>query len=192
MKQVSWTVERGPEADSPGKRMREEMNRTLRAPESSVVPRSEGETPLSIGMCFYGLRERFPDGTLNPMISRFFDTTWYDEGDASDAWCSAFVNYCVEEAGLEGTNSPRARSWLEWGAAKRIEDVERGDIMVFSRGQNPSQGHVGFYYDVTPRGSYLVYGGNQNNQITVSTYSKSRLLSVRTPTSPIQFGLETL
>ena len=30
-------------------------------------------------------------------------------------WCSAFVNWCMEQAGIKGTNSAWARSWLDWG-----------------------------------------------------------------------------
>lgn len=177
-RQVSWNEERGPGADAPHITPR----RPLRAPERPVEktsPVTPSATPYEVAKGLYGLRERLPEGELNPTIAKFFDTTWWEEGDAGDAWCSAFVNFCVEGAGMEGTNSPRARSWLEWGTAKDFSQVQRGDIIVLSRGPNRDLGHVGFYYDRTPGGDLLIYGGNQRNKVGIKMFRIYRLLSVR-------------
>jgi uncharacterized protein (TIGR02594 family) len=98
------------------------------------------------------------------------------------AWCSAFVNWCVEKAGYVGTRSALARSWLKWG--RSIEKPRKGCIAVFSRAGG--FGHVGFYVGETAT-DILVLGGNQQNpetqkyEVSVGRYPKSRLLGFRLP-----------
>ncbi len=97
-------------------------------------------------------------------------------------WCSAFVNWCVSQAGLKGTRSALARSWLEWGIP--ITTPRRGCIVIFTR--NKIFGHVGFYIGETEK-DILVLGGNQENpqthlyQVSEKYYSKSALLGYRIP-----------
>src|SRR4029079_4666483 len=40
-----------------------------------------------------------PPAALNPLISRFFETTSAREGDDVIAWCAAFVNFCIDRNG---------------------------------------------------------------------------------------------
>ena len=89
------------------------------------------------------------------------------------AWCSAFVNWCIEQTGLEGTNSAWARDWLNWG--EKLTTPTRGCVVVFSRGPG---GHVGFYLDETET-HIEVLGGNQNDEVNVLFYSKRRVLGYR-------------
>ena len=60
-------------------------------------------------------------------------------------WCAAFVNAVLEKSNIAGSNSLTARSFLEWG--EKTNQPQRGDIVVFKRGNNNWQGHVGFYLD---------------------------------------------
>ncbi|MAP55132.1 MAG: hypothetical protein CL605_09540 [Altibacter sp.] len=94
---------------------------------------------------------------------------------ATDAtpWCSAFVNWCMEQAGVEGTNSAWARDWLHWG--RTITKPRRGDVVVLSRG---SGGHVGFYWSGTAK-TLQVLGGNQKDAVSIAPYSVKRLLGYR-------------
>jgi len=96
-------------------------------------------------------------------------------------WCSAFVNWCVERSGYEGTDSAWARSWLTWG--KRTTAPRRGCIVVLSRDVNA--GHVGFFVGATTSG-VKVLGGNQANQVCVSTYPRERVLGFRLPGSIVR------
>jgi uncharacterized protein (TIGR02594 family) len=97
-------------------------------------------------------------------------------------WCSAFVNWCLEQAGIKGTGSALARSWLDWGQA--IDTPRRGCIVVFSR--EKVFGHVGFYLDETET-EIKVLGGNQQDaqtkiyQVSEKYYPKSALLGYRVP-----------
>jgi uncharacterized protein (TIGR02594 family) len=69
-------------------------------------------------------------------------------------------------------------SWLKWG--KALDKPRRGAIAVLSRPGAPTTGHVTFY--VGEEGSRLkLLGGNQENQVKISYYDKSRLLSYRWP-----------
>lgn len=97
-------------------------------------------------------------------------------------WCSAFVNWCLKQAGYEGTNNAAARSWLDWG--QEIATPRRGCIVVFQREQK--YGHVGFYLEETET-EIKVLGGNQQNaetqlfEVSEKFYAKSDWLGYRIP-----------
>lgn len=100
-------------------------------------------------------------------------------------WCAAFVNAILKLHNIPGSETVSehpltARSFLKWGMP--VSEPQVGDIVVFERNGNGWQGHVGFYIDTTfvegvP--SFVVLGGNQNNQIGYDTYPMSRLLGIR-------------
>jgi uncharacterized protein (TIGR02594 family) len=97
-------------------------------------------------------------------------------------WCSAFVNWCVKQAGLVGTKSALARSWLDWGEPLSVP--RRGCIVIFERER--IFGHVGFYIGETDT-EIKVLGGNQQDaqtgvyQVSEKFYPKSALLGYRQP-----------
>lgn len=97
---------------------------------------------------------------------------------ATTAWCAAFMNSSLGHAGIEGTGSNMARSFLNWGDA--VDDPREGDIAVFSRGDpNGPYGHVGFFAGRNPDGSIRVLGGNQGNSVSYANYGADRLLGFR-------------
>jgi uncharacterized protein (TIGR02594 family) len=122
----------------------------------------------------------------NPRILEYLNATTnldarYKSMDET-SWCSAFVNWCLEQAGYERTENALARSWLRWG--KAIESPRRGCIVVFEREEN--FGHVAFYLDETE--SHLkVLGGNQTNpetgesEVCIKEYPKDAWLGYRIP-----------
>jgi len=97
-------------------------------------------------------------------------------------WCSAFVNWCVKQAGYEGTDSALARSWMTWGHP--IDIPRKGCIVVFSR--ETKFGHVGFFIGETAT-HIKVLGGNQQNletkkfEVSEKEYPKSEWLGYRIP-----------
>lgn len=120
----------------------------------------------------------------NPRIAEYLLTTNLSKADASNdetAWCSAFVNWCMEKAKYAGTDSALARSWLRWG--KSIEKPIKGCIVVFSRSGSPVFGHVGFYLS-EDSDTIKVLGGNQSNSVCIQDYSKRRVLGYRLPVEP--------
>ena len=117
----------------------------------------------------------------NPRILEYLRSTSlgaWGQGRDETAWCSAFVNWCVVQAGIEGTGSAMARSWLGWGVECAPEP---GCIVVLKRGKPPS-GHVGFLDEWSgPDNTIRLLGGNQQNAVNVTTYPTSRVLGYRWP-----------
>lgn len=103
---------------------------------------------------------------------------------AVTAWCAAFVNSSLSQAGLEGTGSNMARSFMDWGQA--VDTPQPGDIAVFSRGDpNGPYGHVGFFQGYDENGGIRVLGGNQGGAnmggggVSEAVYGADRLLGFR-------------
>ncbi len=93
------------------------------------------------------------------------------------AWCAAFVNWCMEKAGIQGTESASARSWLNWGKELAVPVV--GCVTVLWRGAPTGwKGHVGFFVKETSDFIYML-GGNQNDEVSIARYPKRRLLGYR-------------
>jgi uncharacterized protein (TIGR02594 family) len=114
----------------------------------------------------------------NPRIVEYLSSTNLGPIERSNDetfWCSAFVNWCVEKAGYEGTDSAWAKSWLTWG--KEVKKPRRGCITVFTRNGG---GHVAFYVSKSSSG-IRVLGGNQSDAVNISTYGASKLLGYRIP-----------
>ena len=105
-----------------------------------------------------------------------------EEGEAerdSTPWCSAFVNWCLAQAGIEGTDSGWARSWAEWGAP--IDPPRLGAVAVWARGRtSPDEpivtGHVAFFVEDLGDG-LLVLGGNQSDCVCLKAYPKRGYLT---------------
>lgn len=132
-------------------------------------------TPYEIAKAEIGTKEK-PGPQHNKRIIEYHATTTLKATADEVSWCSSFVNWCVTQAGLKGTNSAAARSWLKWGTP--VETPREGDIVVFSRGSNPQSGHVGFYVERV--GDVIkVLGGNQSDQVKISNYPVGSLLGYR-------------
>ena len=95
------------------------------------------------------------------------------------AWCSAFVNWCFAQVGINGTRSAVGRSWLKWG--RSILDPVPGCVAVLKRGHSPRQGHVGFFVSKDPDGHIELLGGNQKDSVCIQKFSSSQVLSYRMP-----------
>lgn len=116
----------------------------------------------------------------NPRIVEYHQATSLKATDDETAWCSSFINWCMMKAGQERTNNAMARSWLNWG--KKLDPPEKGCVVVFSRPPNPASGHVALFEEI--RGDRIfVLGGNQSNQVNISSYPRVRLLDYRWPAS---------
>jgi uncharacterized protein (TIGR02594 family) len=95
------------------------------------------------------------------------------------AWCSAFANWCMRRAGLEGTGRANARSWLSWGE-NCLSNPVFGAVTIFSRPPVAWHGHVAFFVG-KQRGMIYVLGGNQGNSVSIKGYPAARLLGYRWP-----------
>lgn len=134
---------------------------------------------MAVARSQMGVRERLPTGGGNPRIVEYFSATAFKSGDADDAWCSAFANWCMSKAGIPGTGAANARSWLHWGIL--LEQFVPGCVVVYERPPNPGSGHVHFGVQLT--GSTVIgLGGNQSNMVRLQAYPRSRVLGYRYPT----------
>lgn len=125
-----------------------------------------------------GTRE-VPGAGSNARIAALFKDAGHPEIKSDEvAWCAAFVGACLARAGLRGTGSLQARSYLAWG--QPVEGFRLGAIAVLSRGSDTTQGHVGFLVGETATEIRLL-GGNQSDAVTVEDFPKSRLLGLRWP-----------
>jgi uncharacterized protein (TIGR02594 family) len=114
-----------------------------------------------------------PGKAQNKRILQYHPATSLKATDEETPWCSSFANWVVAQCGVKGTNSAAARSWMKWG--KELKKPVKGCLVVFTR---KGGGHVGFVHEVL-QDSILVLGGNQNNSVSIASYSKSRLLGYR-------------
>ncbi len=121
--------------------------------------------------------EDFETQSENPQIADYLSTVDLP-GDDEIPWCSAFVNWCLQQAGLQVTYSGLARSFLSYGL--EALNPMPGDIVVFKRTNDPTKGHVAFFLD-THKDWIYVLGGNQQNRVGVNAYRTRDILSYRRP-----------
>lgn len=144
-----------------------------------IAARSEAGEPLwlSAARGEIGVKE-IPGVRAQSRILEYFRASGHGKIISDEtAWCAAFVNWALLRAGIRGTMALNARSFLGWGKAS---EARLGAVCVFSRGNSPWLGHVGFYVGETD--SHLrILGGNQSDGVTIANYPKSRLIGVRWP-----------
>ncbi len=118
----------------------------------------------------------------NPVIVEMLRYVGIRWGGDETPWCAAFVNWVLENAGVDGTGSAMARSFMRWGEDIPFAQAKPGDIVVLWRKSKTSaSGHVGFLQAF--EGRYIrILGGNQGNRVSSKRYPLRRLLSVRRQT----------
>lgn len=130
---------------------------------------------LEIAKAEIGTREKAGKDD-NPRILEYHQATSLKAVHDEVAWCSAFVNWVLKEAGIEGTGNPMARSFLAWGSP--LKSPVPGCIVILKRGPAPF-GHVAFFVRYSKAGLIDVLGGNQSDQVKVSTYRERDVLGYR-------------
>ena len=114
----------------------------------------------------------------NPRVLQYFSDIgqkWVKDDET--AWCAAFMNWCLFKAGVQGTNSLMARSFLNYGFETNMPVL--GDIVVLWRINKTSPyGHVGIFIR-EKNGMIYILGGNQANSVNITAFPKEQLLSYR-------------
>lgn len=120
-------------------------------------------------------------GLSNPRILEYakvagFDG-WYHNDDTP--WCSVFLNWAAEVAGLQRTRDGRASSWKNLG--QEPTHPEPGDIALFVPVPNATHiTHVGIYLGYAQDKSRVyVLGGNQSDQVNITAFSTDTLVGFR-------------
>ena len=153
------------------------------------IPQQRGEPPVMVdednpavtAYGYYGMNETTHRSELRSL-------TGVDPKRTE--WCAAFVNAVLEESGIKSNKDHKypltARAFLDWGVPINKEDIQPGDVVVFPRGNQGWQGHVGFFLRkqiINGQEYWLILGGNQNNRVSVAPYRASKSLGIRRPES---------
>lgn len=135
---------------------------------------------FAIARAEIGVKE-FLNGS-NPQIEEYHKAAsiMNDKSMPDDiSWCSAFVCWVFEQAGLPSINSRAARLWLKWGV--ETTTPKRGDLVIFWRGdKNSWLGHVAFFDRFDEVGYVRCLGGNQRDEVCTTTYLPNRVIGYRT------------
>ncbi len=137
---------------------------------------------LAIAAQEIGVRS-FAPGASNPRITEYHGHANLHGYDDKASWCSSFVNWTLAQAGMAGTGSALARSWLEWGEPLPAPRI--GCIAVLSR-EDPTgwKGHVGFFLHADEEHVHLL-GGNQLDAVCLHCYPLTAVLAYRWPVGGI-------
>jgi uncharacterized protein (TIGR02594 family) len=83
-----------------------------------------------------------------------------------EAWCAAFVNSTLAQAGLKGATNV-ANSFQKWGDQVEISAVQEGDIVIQTRNKGPDQvgGHIGIATGVRQGNKVEVIAGNTSGKV---------------------------
>lgn len=118
----------------------------------------------------------------NPIIMDWAEELdqWYPGDDVP--WCGLFVAHCMHVGSPQSAqefNRLGARAWRAFGVEV---EPSLGCVGVFWRTHKTKSynGHVAFIIGEGP-GYYVILGGNQSDNVTITKINKDRLLQCRAP-----------
>lgn len=149
---------------------------SLEEPDKPVNPQELMGKPLDV-IANASTALGWDENKQTDLLKDFLSAGGVNIDPSQTAWCAAFVNATLSKSGLDGTGMLNARSFLDWG--KEVKEPVEGDIVVLSRGNNPAQGHVGFFKGFDSKGNIMILGGNQGDEVNIKSYPPSRLLGYR-------------
>ena len=121
----------------------------------------------SIAKSYIGLHERKHRAKL---------TRYVGVNPSRTPWCGAFAGAVVKRSGKTPPKGfMKATSWRNWGSGVSLKQARKGDVVLV----RTSYGHhVGFYAGMD--GNHVrILGGNQSNQVKVSSYRVGSVRAVR-------------
>ena len=170
----------GSKANAPTEEPKQEEAKAEPVEEAKMPPQQIIIKAQRFNPVYQGIQ--FLDYTEKENRSELKDLTGVDPVRVE--WCAAFANAILEKSEIPSNKDHKyplvARSFLDWGEA--VEEPEMGDIVVFPRGNQGWQGHVGFYVKEQVIDDVLYYyilGGNQNNSVRVDLYRADKALGIR-------------
>jgi uncharacterized protein (TIGR02594 family) len=103
----------------------------------------------------------------NPLIVEFFRATDYPANNDMIPWCAAFVNWCLERAGKDGSGKASSQSFITKHFALTNRG-QSGDVAVFTCYDKNNHsasglGHVCFLKKILSNERINVVGGNQKS-----------------------------
>jgi len=144
--------------------------------EEDDLPDGPMSKVLDVAAQYQGLDERRDVKQLEQLFDSELDISI---NPRRTAWCAAFVNAVLVQAGYDYSGSLESASFIRYG--KPVKEPARGDIIVLHGGRR-SPTHVGFLVGtamVNGRPYYYVLGGNQSNRVQVSLFAASSVIAIR-------------
>lgn len=135
---------------------------------------------LAAAWAEFGVREISGAGDSADVISYYKEAGHASIQHDEIAWCAAFAGTMLKRAGIAGTGSLLARSYLGWGVP--VETARLGAIAVLERGNDPGAGHVGFVVGAAGKRIFLL-GGNQGDAVSVAAFDLARVIGYRWPSA---------
>lgn len=123
-----------------------------------------------------GVREVAGKGS-NPKILAYRDKAGIKIGgeDSVVPWCAIFINAKLAEAGVKGSGSAMARSFVSSANFERLKEPVIGCITVISSSRGPASGHV--FFNAGENGLFFLgLGGNQDDEVNLSMFQKKKLV----------------
>jgi uncharacterized protein (TIGR02594 family) len=149
----------------------------------SLLPATAPREPSWISVAEDELGTAEIDGKQhNPRILEYHRTTGSKATD-ENPWCASFVNWVLEKAGYEGTDSAWSHSWRKWGdgiakpALGAVAFIDWGKVYASKQGK----GHVGFVVGKTADGRIVLLGGNQSGKVRYSGFRTDHIEAYRVP-----------
>jgi uncharacterized protein (TIGR02594 family) len=137
----------------------------------------------------------------NPEITKYFEgvttnplddkrgRTWelaptYESGGRAQvtAWCAAFVNWCLSQAGAPKLGLGTARAWLDFGTPLLHPTYGCITVIKPSSSTGSTTGHVAFFVEKVGDRLKLL-GGNQGDKVTETLFPEANVLGYRWPTT---------
>jgi len=146
------------------------------SPDMAMNPAYAGDTILN-AVAYINLNEREDREEIKAFIG---------VDPVHTEWCAAFLNAVLEESGMPSPNTLNhefpltARTYLKWG--REVDYPLPGDVVIFPRGTQGWQGHVGIFLEPREINGvvyYMILGGNQNNTVSIKAFEASRALGIR-------------
>jgi uncharacterized protein (TIGR02594 family) len=170
----------GSKANAPAEEPKQEEAKAepveeVKEPPQQIIIKAQRFNPVYQGI-------KFLDYTEKENRSELKELTGVDPVRVE--WCAAFANAILEKSEIPSNKDHKyaltARAFLDWG--EKVDKPEMGDIVVFPRGNQGWQGHVGFFVKEQMIDGVLYYyilGGNQKNSVRVDLYRADKALGIR-------------
>lgn len=158
-----------------------------------LLPEASNAPWLAVATKEVGIKEYAGTDSNHPRIQLYLSTvnnlSDLEKLQDETAWCSCFMNWCVEQCNTAGTDSAWAKSWGNWRTSVPVASAQTGDIAVFDRSSaKGAGGHVAMFITLdASQQNVLVLGGNQTDAVRYAWYpvdgvqhgTHYKLLSVR-------------
>jgi uncharacterized protein (TIGR02594 family) len=128
---------------------------------------------FSIATEYKGFHEKVHRQVLSDFMT---GATGTKVNPATTPWCAGFANAVLANAGVKGPGGLSARAFLQWGTP--INEPKQGDVVVISRGRDPTKGHVGFFAGMDGD-RVKILAGNQGDAVTIRSFPAKSVLGYR-------------